>query len=102
MGGKEKQAPSIPSKRWVRIAAAASVLFIVSIGLYFYLNSSVKSKMEVAERSELIPQDITPGGNKAVLTLADGSQVILDKSEEHTSELQSLMRISYAVFCLKK
>src|SRR3546814_5704925 len=25
-----------------------------------------------------------------------------DKSEEHTSELQSLMRISYAVFCLKK
>src|SRR3546814_4313630 len=25
-----------------------------------------------------------------------------DRSEEHTSELQSLMRISYAVFCLKK
>src|SRR3546814_2136818 len=31
------------------------------------------------------------GGNAAVL-----------RSEEHTSELQSLMRISYAVFCLKK
>src|SRR3546814_10026292 len=29
---------------------------------------------------------------------ADGSH----RSEEHTSELQSLMRISYAVFCLKK
>src|SRR3546814_4695635 len=27
---------------------------------------------------------------------------ILDRSEEHTSELQSLMRISYDVFCLKK
>src|SRR3546814_5794427 len=27
---------------------------------------------------------------------------IRDRSEEHTSELQSLMRISYAVFCLKK
>src|SRR3546814_940530 len=26
----------------------------------------------------------------------------LDRSEEHTSELQSLMRISYAVFCLKQ
>src|SRR3546814_2545383 len=26
----------------------------------------------------------------------------LDRSEEHTSELQSLMRISYAVFCLQK
>src|SRR3546814_6988419 len=28
--------------------------------------------------------------------------VLRDRSEEHTSELQSLMRISYAVFCLKK
>src|SRR3546814_3468125 len=27
---------------------------------------------------------------------------LLQRSEEHTSELQSLMRISYAVFCLKK
>src|SRR3546814_9451864 len=27
---------------------------------------------------------------------------LLGRSEEHTSELQSLMRISYAVFCLKK
>src|SRR3546814_7657345 len=27
---------------------------------------------------------------------------IAERSEEHTSELQSLMRISYAVFCLKK
>src|SRR3546814_8525354 len=37
---------------------------------------------------------------------AQGEQVLLDeealRSEEHTSELQSLMRISYAVFCLKK
>src|SRR3546814_9274357 len=32
-----------------------------------------------------------------------GGEVYLDeRSEEHTSELQSLMRISYAVFCLKK
>src|SRR3546814_2122406 len=28
--------------------------------------------------------------------------ILLQRSEEHTSELQSLMRISYAVFCLKK
>src|SRR3546814_17485063 len=39
--------------------------------------------------------------------LAQGMDVVcldnfLTKSEEHTSELQSLMRISYAVFCLKK
>src|SRR3546814_4373140 len=31
-----------------------------------------------------------------------GKGVHVDRSEEHTSELQSLMRISYAVFCLKK
>src|SRR3546814_7033388 len=29
-------------------------------------------------------------------------RAVLTRSEEHTSELQSLMRISYAVFCLKK
>src|SRR3546814_7931451 len=33
---------------------------------------------------------------------AAGDRAMLAKSEEHTSELQSLMRISYAVFCLKK
>src|SRR3546814_1500828 len=30
------------------------------------------------------------------------AHLLLARSEEHTSELQSLMRISYAVFCLKK
>src|SRR3546814_10311934 len=44
---------------------------------------------------------------RAILTMADmghGDHAGHDmsKSEEHTSELQSLMRISYAVFCLKK
>src|SRR3546814_1296066 len=35
--------------------------------------------------------------------LAEGSyERDMERSEEHTSELQSLMRISYAVFCLKK
>src|SRR3546814_7520316 len=44
------------------------------------------------------------------LTLADDLETVqgeiaamrAERSEEHTSELQSLMRISYAVFCLKK
>src|SRR3546814_6992002 len=41
----------------------------------------------------------------AVVDIAPGSQRgrhLRIRSEEHTSELQSLMRISYAVFCLKK
>src|SRR3546814_8185774 len=33
---------------------------------------------------------------------ADDPHHLMRRSEEHTSELQSLMRISYAVFCLKK
>src|SRR3546814_6458625 len=43
------------------------------------------------------------------LTIAEGKTLLetaldagIARSEEHTSELQSLMRISYAVFCLKK
>src|SRR3546814_1852507 len=36
------------------------------------------------------------------LTINHDQRVTIGRSEEHTSELQSLMRISYAVFCLKK
>src|SRR3546814_9560533 len=34
--------------------------------------------------------------------MGQGRRVNVERSEEHTSELQSLMRNSYAVFCLKK
>src|SRR3546814_9948238 len=40
--------------------------------------------------------------NMANLEPAKRAELLPDRSEEHTSELQSLMRISYAVFCLKK
>src|SRR3546814_6132911 len=36
------------------------------------------------------------------LSRLETGRLELERSEEHTSELQSLMRISYAVFCLKK
>src|SRR3546814_7591388 len=39
---------------------------------------------------------------QAELSLAASDATLDARSEEHTSELQSLMRISYAVFCLKK
>src|SRR3546814_3231875 len=43
------------------------------------------------------------GANMVVQALVDlGVDTVFGRSEEHTSELQSLMRISYAVFCLKK
>src|SRR3546814_13594057 len=59
----------------------------------------------------------TSGSNRPALTGSDSFNITLsspviasrflrisssNRSEEHTSELQSLMRISYAVFCLKK
>src|SRR3546814_443445 len=44
-----------------------------------------------------IVDDLLEGGDHAT-----GSNEQLIRSEEHKSELQSLMRISYAVFCLKK
>src|SRR3546814_6942060 len=53
----------------------------------------------------LIVQSQSPGGRMGLyLTLhaRARSASIIARSEEHTSELQSLMRISYAVFCLKK
>src|SRR3546814_8556977 len=49
--------------------------------------------------------EIHQGENKDEACHLDGTGLGLrrgDRSEEHTSELQSLMRISYAVFCLKK
>src|SRR3546814_1809194 len=53
-----------------------------------------------------VPYVILEPDRSTALTLHDdGYHVMvgdLDRSEEHTSELQSLMRISYAVFCLKK
>src|SRR3546814_1161181 len=45
------------------------------------------------------PRLFRPGGHRRPETQADGAH---PRSEEHTSELQSLMRISYAVFCLQK
>src|SRR3546814_3448753 len=55
----------------------------------------------IAERAYREPGDIhvPPDGLAA---MADHGRADQPRSEEHTSELQSLMRISYAVFCLNK
>src|SRR3546814_10491670 len=49
-------------------------------------------------KSELALELVTRGHR----LVADDAPEFTQRSEEHTSELQSLMRISYAVFCLKK
>src|SRR3546814_10919444 len=43
-----------------------------------------------------------PDTGRRHLQVASGEASCIQRSEEHTSELQSLMRISYAVFCLNK
>src|SRR3546814_4151757 len=48
----------------------------------------------------LLHSDFDPPVTERICT--QGAVHAITRSEEHTSELQSLMRISYAVFCLKK
>src|SRR3546814_4569266 len=45
---------------------------------------------------------VVAGTREGVLMVESEAQELTERSEEHTSELKSLMRISYAVFCLKK
>src|SRR3546814_937850 len=50
-----------------------------------------------------LPDELTVWQARAVSALfGAAAEELGERSEEHTSELQSLMRISYAVFCLKK
>src|SRR3546814_3470712 len=50
----------------------------------------------------IVSPSMIPGLGEDNLVFETSTSDCLFRSEEHTSELQSLMRISYAVFCLKK
>src|SRR3546814_6981735 len=52
--------------------------------------------------SKETPASCSRAMSPALKPVAPSAPVTTKRSEEHTSELQSLMRISYAVFCLKK
>src|SRR3546814_9580937 len=54
----------------------------------------------VEDRGTCVAAEV--GGNDLVFGVAEDALQCTFRSEEHTSELQSLMSISYAVFCLKK
>ncbi|HMI03141.1 MAG TPA: FecR domain-containing protein [Pedobacter sp.] len=58
-------------KRHLRMASAAAVLLLLSAGLVFYLNT--QRSME----ADLASHDVAPGGNKAVLTLGNGTRIAL-------------------------
>src|SRR3546814_1484180 len=67
------------------------------------MTASPPGQRNVREIVDLAFDAFDSGGAGALATwmAATGNDDALDRSEEHTSELQSLMRISYAVFCLK-
>ena len=74
--------PVIEKKHvWLRVAAAAVIIVVLFAG-YFIFNDHAttpiaKTKTQQQSRFE---NDLTPGGNKAVLTLANGAQIILDSA----------------------
>src|SRR3546814_4377319 len=67
--------------------------FLPDIGQWFNMDNPLAHPIE----AKLILLALTAG-----VAFHAKLRVIPVRSEEHTSELQSLMRISYAVFCLKK
>src|SRR3546814_2702028 len=69
-----------------------------AVGLPFGVRAPIAGTLPVREASAPSGADAAPSAGKRLVAGADCD----GRSEEHTSELQSLMRNSYAVFCLKK
>src|SRR3546814_10745249 len=63
------------------------------VGCNWHRRSSVQERFALCAKPRCVKGGSLDGGTGAAQAC---------RSEEHTSELQSLMRISYAVFCLKK
>jgi len=77
----ELQIRVVPIMRRTMFYAAAAVLLLVATGGYWWLNRRRVAPGAVVEAKRAnVPQNIVPGGNKAVLTLADGSAITLDSA----------------------
>lgn len=67
--------------RWIRIAAAAVVIGLVLGGGYLLVSRMTSpGPAKLANGRFRLPENIAPGGNKAVLTLANGDQISLDSA----------------------
>lgn len=78
---------------WFKYTAAAAVAIILSVGgLYFFKRE--KSVPEIASQAKRFKNDVNPGGNKAMLTLADGTEISLDDVANGKVAQQSGMEIS--------
>ena len=86
--------PVSPVRRrtfFLRRLAAASVLFILAAGVYFWLQHSRPQAAVSNHNSQ--PADIAPGRQGAVLTLSNGTQVILDSLGDGLIAMQSGARV---------
>ncbi|WP_419698051.1 FecR family protein [Mucilaginibacter sp. NFX135] len=63
-------------KSWPAYAAAIVILIALGVTLTMYRNTSGEQKMAVKPQKDLLP-----GSNKAILTLADGSKIVLDNAK---------------------
>lgn len=73
----------IPVRRriWFRVAAAALIVVTAAIPVYYYIVHTPSPKTIVAKSQQATGKhDALPGGNKATLTLADGTVIDLDKA----------------------
>src|SRR3546814_7353898 len=88
-----------PDHPQLRLLEHAYDKCVVGLDALAQLGARVDRRIDFA--AELLHQRVQAGHGVGVGEVV-GHQQQIDRSEEHTSELQSLMRISYAVFCLKK
>ena len=80
---KEDHMVDVPSARnnlvWRKIGIAAVILLFAYTGAHFYFYQPQKQFKKVVQKLPL-HNDVLPGGNKAVLTLANGKKIILDNA----------------------
>src|SRR3546814_9729783 len=74
----------------------------VSIGVTYMTGTLVRVGQKLAEATDIFLSQLTSRQMDRLSRALQARGEGFYRSEEHTSELQSLMRISYAVFCLKK
>jgi len=71
---------------WRRLAIAAAGIIFIAAGAYFLFN--MKPDEALVAKNSIEKEDITPGGNRAILTLGNGKQIILDSTLQGTIALQ--------------
>lgn len=75
---------TMKNRRWKLVAAAAAVIIFVGSGLYIFNANQINNVTATVQSKVQNKSDIAPGGNKALLTLADGSTIILDEVQNGT------------------